>query len=212
MLAKAFDSVELAVLWGQIHYWTERTNDPEGWVYKSREDIYDETGLKRSSQETARKKGAQLKVLMSERRGHPCTVHFRIDEEKAIEVIEEYYSKHPAEGEKVGIKVEAGLFGKTVNLNRQKTKAALEKSIEYVRDVPEEDLKELAEMYGVTPTFVQARARDVVDYCEAKGKKYSNYKAALRNFIKSHNGREKPRASNVVVAKEGKYAGYGTGK
>jgi hypothetical protein len=59
-------------------------------------------------------------------------------------------------------------------------------SINFLKNIPPNDLKELTERYSVSASFVKGRADDVIDYCEAKGKIYKNYKAALRNFIKSH--------------------------
>lgn len=50
----------------------------------------------------------------------------------------------------------------------------------------ENEIKEFMDKFSVSRKFVLDRADDVIDYCEAKGKTYSNYKAALRNFIKSH--------------------------
>jgi len=58
------------------------------------------------------------------------------------------------------------------------------KSLSYLKNIPKKDLAELIEKYSVSETFIQNRAEDVIDYCQAKGKRYSDYKAALRNFIK----------------------------
>jgi hypothetical protein len=96
IIAKAFDSVTLAVLWCQFYYWSERTNDPDGWIYKTREDIFNETGLSRKQQETARKIGAKLGVMEDERRGEKGIVHFRIDVDNAINLIEKYLEKNPS--------------------------------------------------------------------------------------------------------------------
>lgn len=61
-----------------------------------------------------------------------------------------------------------------------------EKQIEWIRNIPEEDRQELMAKYRIESSTLHACAEDVIDYCEAKGKTYKNYKAALRNFIKSH--------------------------
>ncbi len=44
----------------QAVYWVNRTDDPDGWFYKSRDEWQDETGLTHEQQETAR---ARLKAL-----------------------------------------------------------------------------------------------------------------------------------------------------
>ena len=59
-------------------------------------------------------------------------------------------------------------------------------TLDFLKNIPETDLKELADKYSVSFSFIRSRAEDVIDYCAAKGKVYRDYKAALRNFIKSH--------------------------
>jgi len=59
-------------------------------------------------------------------------------------------------------------------------------SIDFCKNPPENDIKELMDKFSVSRKCVLDRCDDVVGYCEAGGKKYSNYKAALRNFLKSH--------------------------
>ena len=60
-----------------------------------------------------------------------------------------------------------------------KTKSPL-----YLKNIPKKDMTELTDKYSVNEIFIRDRAEDVIDYCQAKGKRYSDYKAALRNFIK----------------------------
>jgi hypothetical protein len=173
VIAKAFDSVTLAVLWSQLYYWSDKTNDPEGWIYKTREDLFDETGLSRKQQETARKIGCELEVLEEKRIGKLGIMHFRVHIEKACEIIEKYLKKQAG-------KIEQKLF-----VEPEKKGKAIS-NIEYLRAIPDEDIKNLMAKYRVDKRCVLARAEDVIDYCEAKGKRYSNYLAALRNFLKSH--------------------------
>ena len=89
-VAKAFGSIQLAILWSQFYYWSDKTDDSDGWIYKTADDIYNETALKRRGQQTARVLGVELGVLEEERKGMPAKMHFRINMEKAIEIIEEY--------------------------------------------------------------------------------------------------------------------------
>lgn len=206
IVAKAFGSVKLAVLWCQLQYWTEITNDPEGWIYKNRDTLYYETGLTRKEQESSRKLGRELGVVQEKLAGKPATMHFRIVEERAGELVEQYLAKHPEEGKKIGVQVVKGLFGTEV-IPGEGTKVVKrpESTMEWIRNVPADTVKELATQFSVSEQFVKERAQDVVDYCEAKGKKYSNYKAALRNFIKTHRGLRK---TNVVEPTSGKYERY----
>lgn len=173
IVAKAFGSVKLGIFWSQLYYWNDRTKDDEGWIYKTQAEIYEETGLSRREQETARKIGRQLGVLEEKIAKHPATVHFRIDAEKAGEIIEKF--------------VEDKYSGQKKLIDKDWKKADKNTgSIAYLNQIADEDLKELSEKYEVDIDFVKARAEDVIDYCEAKGKSYRDYKAALRNFIKTH--------------------------
>lgn len=180
VVAKATGSVKLTVLWCQIHYWTDKAHDPEGWVYKTRDQVYAETGLSRKEQETARELAERLGVMQTQVRGTPPTVHFRVDEERMVQVIEEWMAKNPEES------------GPSKD-----RKGRPETSFDWIRSVPDADADELAKAFGTTREFVIQRAEDVRDYCEAKGKRYSNYRAALRNFIKGHRG---PRPTSAKPA------------
>lgn len=93
IVAKAFGSVKLGILWSQMYYWSERTNDEDGWVYKTQNDLFEETGLSRKEQETARKLGKKIGVLESQVMGVPPKVNFRVDLEKTEEIIKDYISK-----------------------------------------------------------------------------------------------------------------------
>jgi hypothetical protein len=93
VIAKAFDSVTLAVLWCQIYYWSDKTKDPEGWIYKTREDIFNETGLSRRQQETARRIGQELGVMDSVRKGKLGVMHFRVDTFRVCELVKGYIEK-----------------------------------------------------------------------------------------------------------------------
>ena len=59
--------------------WHGKSHDPDGWVYKTRDDIEAETGLTRRSQETARKKLRKLGLLLEDKRGVPAKCYFRLD-------------------------------------------------------------------------------------------------------------------------------------
>lgn len=166
-IAKATESAKLAILWQQIHFWTPFAKDPEGWVYKTRDELYDETGLSRHEIDTARELGEKLGVLMYKVAGFPAKVHFKVDVDRMIEILQQFVEANP--------------------LKKKESKPVkAESSMDWLKNIPDVDLRELCEKYSVTKEFVIARGEDVRDHCEAKGKKYANYKAALRNFIKSH--------------------------
>lgn len=94
-VSKATGSIKFAVLWGQIKYWSDKTRDPEGYVYKSSAELFDEIGMSRKESDTARALGLKLGVMKSEVRGTPPTVHYLIDEDAMVELIEKYLKKNP---------------------------------------------------------------------------------------------------------------------
>ena len=77
----------------QFLYWTPRSQDREGWIYKTQDEIYGETGLTRWEQETARtklreagrsddKKGKEAKlggVLEEKLAGVPSRLYYRVN-------------------------------------------------------------------------------------------------------------------------------------
>ncbi len=89
-LAKATGSVKLAVLLSQLWYWRDKGHDPDGWVYKTRESIYDETGLSRQEQETARKLGRELGILREIKKRIPPIIHFQIDVSALANLLKEH--------------------------------------------------------------------------------------------------------------------------
>lgn len=67
-----------ALMLSQAVYWSSRTNDKDGWFYKSQVEWEEETGLTRYEQEGARKKLVKLGVLEEKKQGVPCKLYFRV--------------------------------------------------------------------------------------------------------------------------------------
>ncbi len=86
--AKALNSVNAALLLCQLLYWMGKQKNKEGWIYKSREEIFEEIGLSRSEQETARRRLKELGILEEKIAGVPATVHFKINLLKIEEILE----------------------------------------------------------------------------------------------------------------------------
>lgn len=187
IIAKACKSTNLSILWCQLKYWSGKTTDVNGWIYKTQDDIYQETGMHRKQQETARRIARDLGVIEEKLAGRPATVHFKLNVEKMAEIINEFLSKKDKKEKQLKIKPEC--------------------SIAFLRDLSDDVVKEMIVKYGVTEKFVKDRADDVIDYCEAKGKTYRNYKAALRNFIKTHRS-TKSEQKNRLESKTNKYDKY----
>src|SRR5690554_2268592 len=78
-----------ALMLSQAVYWQQRTSDPEGWWYKSRNDWQRETALTRREQETARRLLRQTDFWEEERRGIPARLYFRVNFEALARALEE---------------------------------------------------------------------------------------------------------------------------
>lgn len=53
------------------------------------------------------------------------------------------------------------------------------------KSLREGDFQEIAESYNVPVSFVMSKWDDLQNWCKAKGKKYKDNKAALRNWVKT---------------------------
>lgn len=61
-------------------------------------------------------------------------------------------------------------------------------TFEYLKNIPVEDLKEYTDKFQITEAEVRSKAEDLLNWCEANGKRKKNYKAFLRNAIKKDYG------------------------
>ncbi|MCK4500896.1 hypothetical protein KAU11_10380 [Candidatus Babeliales bacterium] len=92
-VAKALGSVTCAAVWGQLYYWRDKTKDRDGWFYKTSMELFEETGVTRRQQETARKVLVKAKVIEEKREGLPAKLHYRVTDknlDNMMKVIEDY--------------------------------------------------------------------------------------------------------------------------
>lgn len=75
------------------------------------------------------------------------------------------------------------------------------KEREYLSNIPSDDVEEFIKVFICSQSQVKSKADDLLNYCKAKGKKYSDYKAFLRNALKKDFGLRVP----VAVVLEEKY-------
>jgi len=78
ILARVAGSASAGLFLSQILYWSGKGWKGE-WVYKTVEEVRQETCLSRSEQQTAIEKWKELGVLEKEVRGVPPIRHFRVD-------------------------------------------------------------------------------------------------------------------------------------
>jgi len=93
IFAEVGGSINAGLFLSQAHYWSDRTNDPDGWFYKTRDEWKRETALTRTEQETARKELRKRKILEEERRGIPAKLYYRVDYDVLSEVIEAFLDR-----------------------------------------------------------------------------------------------------------------------
>ena len=73
-------SVTAALMLSQLVYWTPRTDeDADGWIYKTRNDWFEEIGLSRDEQETARKVLRKKGLIDEQLKGVPAKLYYRVN-------------------------------------------------------------------------------------------------------------------------------------
>ena len=95
-LAKLFGSVNTAILFGQLVYWSDKTSHELG-IYKTAEQIEEEIGLSPREQKTAREKLVKLKVLTETHRRLEHRLYFKIDFAVYDEFVLQYLAKSDTE-------------------------------------------------------------------------------------------------------------------
>jgi hypothetical protein len=94
LFAAVGGSVGAGVFLSQLFYWSERTESPEGWVYKSAEDWFEETMLSRRELDTVRKALKQQGVVEEKLSGVPPITHYRINWDNLFESLKEAAQEH----------------------------------------------------------------------------------------------------------------------
>lgn len=89
VMARVFGGVYEALLFQQLAFWSDKGADPE-WIYKTREELREETTLNRYQQEQARATLRKLGVIEEQRRGLPARMHYRVIWERVFELLEAY--------------------------------------------------------------------------------------------------------------------------
>jgi len=90
ILAKVLGSVTAALFVSQIGYWSDKGASKDGWIWKTQDEMTDETGLSRYEQETARRIAREKGVLTEQRKGVPARLFYKIDWDALTVLIDEY--------------------------------------------------------------------------------------------------------------------------
>jgi len=83
----------------------------------------------------------------------------------------------------------------SIDKNREDKK---ESSIYFLKEIPEETITEFIEKFKVEKSNIITKANALYDYCEAKGKRYKNYKSFLANALRKDFGERPPRKKKPI--------------
>jgi transcription initiation factor IIE alpha subunit len=86
-LARIVGGATIGLFLSQLLFLSDKGANPEGWVYKSEQEMGKETGLTKREQQTARRKLLSLGVITIMRGGWKNTYHFKVIWEKLYQVI-----------------------------------------------------------------------------------------------------------------------------
>lgn len=196
-----------AVMLSQALYWSKRTTDGDGWFYKTQVEWEEETGMTRYEQEGARKKLRGLGILEEMKRGVPCKVHYRVNADRLLELLDQHAEKQQTQfGEKP--QTSSGKSSNTVrgelansdaenqqtnteitqrlpktttdraaSASKQKRKQKLPDDFQ-----PTNGHKKMADEYGVDLQYEFEQFRD---YHLAKGSSMLDWNAALRTWLRN---------------------------
>ncbi len=86
-LARMVGGATTGLYLSQLLFQSDKGANPEGWVYKSEQEMGKETGLTKREQQTARRKLLSLGVITIMRGGWKNTYHFKVLWERLYQVI-----------------------------------------------------------------------------------------------------------------------------
>jgi hypothetical protein len=90
LFASVLKGVNPAIFICQFMYWHGKETDPEGWIYKTVEQIREETGLSKDEQQTARRILRMKGLLEEKKKGLPPVNHYRVSWNKFTIMLCEY--------------------------------------------------------------------------------------------------------------------------
>src|SRR5687768_12436552 len=86
-LARIVGGATTGLFLSQILFLSDKGANPEGWVYKSEQEMGKETGLTKREQQTARRKLLALGVITIIRSGFRNTYHFKVLWDRLYQII-----------------------------------------------------------------------------------------------------------------------------
>ncbi len=72
----------------------------------------------------------------------------------------------------------------SIGKDREETTPSKEKSINYLKEIPEEDISKFLARFDMTSKELKSKAESLSLYCQSKGRVYKDYRAFLLNALK----------------------------
>lgn len=88
-IARKLNSKNAALMLQQLVYWRCRTQDPDGWVYKTIKEMENELALSRYEQETAIHILTKYELIEKQVKGLPPKRYFMVNLERVDEFLKE---------------------------------------------------------------------------------------------------------------------------
>ena len=95
-MVKRFGSTDCAMYLQQLMYWSDKGSRTDGFIYKTKDEIEEETGLSRKKQDSSRRmleKQGLLETKLLKANGAP-TLHYRVN----VGLVQEGLNKKPQRG------------------------------------------------------------------------------------------------------------------
>lgn len=87
-LARALGGIYEALMFQQLAYWSDFAELPDGWIYKTGAEFRAETTMTRYQLDKARASLVKLKVIETDLRGVPATMHYRVKWERLYALLQ----------------------------------------------------------------------------------------------------------------------------
>ena len=204
-LAKPLGGVSAAILFSQLFYWQDKATSNLG-VYKTRNELEDETGLSHNEQRTAVKKLCEKGVLIITEKRLEHKTYYKIDNEKVNEILGDFASSMITSSRDIkSISpeldiVDVGTTTKSSSLDQEiTTKITTKTTTNIIAAKPQTQTQKRAcqipddfeptnhhrdiainQNINLDNEFVKFR-----DYCLANGKKYIDWDAAFNNWLRN---------------------------
>jgi DnaD/phage-associated family protein len=145
-LVKALGSMKQAVFICQMAYWKDKGNDPDGWIYKTAEEIETETSLTYKEQTTVRAALVEKKALQERYARTEHQMYFRVDWDAVNTIWDEHLTNgHMPNGKVAPSQKSDGILPKVSSLNSnsentQKNTSLVDENLAFLTSLYEKNI------------------------------------------------------------------------